>query len=446
MRRRLALALVAAAALLALSGAAGGAPTLERNLSRAPGSQAEVSIAVDPSDPRVLVAGSNDTRGTVVLQRTYTSTNGGATWRSRVVAPPPGAARFCVDPAVAVDSRGLQVHVFACDRSLRRSSIYVVRRASARRGWTRGRLVSRPRAGVIDDKPAVAVDTSPVSRYEGRIYVAWSRVAARTSTILVSRSANGGRTWSRPVRVGRRPGRPSYVSLAVGADGRVFAAWMDFRPRSPVLYVARSNRGGTRFARPRTLVRTARRDARCPVAGTAIPAQPRRCIRPNPVIGVDVAAPPAVARVYVTYGDRGRNRAQDVFVAELSYAMRPRTRRRRVGPRDARPRSDQFWPTSAVDPVTGTLWACYYDTAGARARRTALFTCTTSDDGGRTWTQPQRAASRRSNMTVAGSDPFEYGDYQGVAVLDGVAHPAWTDGRLVRRLGAEVWSAALTAP
>ena len=446
MTRGLVSALLGLATVLGVAGGAGAAATLERNLSRTPGSQAEVSIAVDPSDPRNLVAGSNDTRGRIVLQRTYTSTNGGATWRSRVVPPPPGAQRFCVDPAVAVDGRGLQVHVFACDRSRRRSSIYAIRRAGPRRAWTRGRLVSRPAPGIIDDKPAVAVDMSPVSPFEGRLYVAWSRVGPHRSTILVSRSANGGRTWSPPVHVSRSRGRPSYASLAVGADGRVFAAWMDFRPLRPVLYVARSNRGGTRFGRARALVRTARRDVRCPVAGTAIPAQPRRCIRPNPVISLDVAAPPASARVYVSYGDRARNRSQDVFVAELTYAARPRARRRRVGPRDAPPRSDQFWPVSAVDPVTGTLWVCYYDTAGDRARRTALFTCSTSENGGITWTSPQRAASRRSNMTVAGSDPFEYGDYQGLAVLDGVAHPAWTDGRLVRRLGAEVWSSALAAP
>ena len=38
----------------------------------------------------------------------------------------------------------------------------------------------------------------------------------------------------------------------------------------------------------------------------------------------------------------------------------------------------------------------------------------------------------------------EYGDYEGLAVAAGVAHPVWTDTRRLRTLSEEVYTTTLT--
>ena len=59
-------------------------------------------------------------------------------------------------------------------------------------------------------------------------------------------------------------------------------------------------------------------------------------------------------------------------------------------------------------------------------------------------TKPFHAASVSSNETRAGADAREYGDYEGLAVANGVAHPIWTDSRDLARRGEEIYTAALT--
>jgi len=104
--------------------------------------------------------------------------------------------------------------------------------------------------------------------------------------------------------------------------------------------------------------------------------------------------------------------------------------------------SDQFWAQSAVDQSNGTLWLCFYDTAGDRGRTKVYYTCSFSRNGGRTWARPLRAASAPSDETQPGA--HQYGYYQGLAAADGVAHPIWTDTRDLVDLDEEIYTARLT--
>ena len=54
------------------------------------------------------------------------------------------------------------------------------------------------------------------------------------------------------------------------------------------------------------------------------------------------------------------------------------------------------------------------------------------------------AASAPSDETQPGADVHEFGDYEGLAVASGVAHPIWTDGRDLGRLGEEIYTTSLT--
>jgi hypothetical protein len=79
------------------------------------------------------------------------------------------------------------------------------------------------------DPPTIAVASN------GAVYVGWTRkyqdADAKGNNLVLSVSADGGRTFAPPVKVNddQRPASHGMHSLAVTADGRVIMAWLDER-------------------------------------------------------------------------------------------------------------------------------------------------------------------------------------------------------------------------
>lgn len=441
--------LLALAAAIAAGTAGGAAPNV--NVSRLPGLQSGATIAVDPSDDRVLLAGSNSSEeGTM---RVYSSTDGGREWQSTTThAAPERKLESCAsDPGVAIDARGRQYYSFVRAAPCRDGApqhVLVVVRPSARDEWSEPIRVASLRGALADDKPAIAIDTSPASRFRGRVYIVWTRIAKNaTFSIVISRSDDGGRTWSRPVKVNRTGRELTYASVAVARNGSVYVAWDDVGEFG--IWIARSTDGGMSFRGHRKVASFVAVTIPHCGSGIVIPAQPRTCVNSNPTVSVDVSGGPHSGRVYVSYARtefRGRQAAHvAVFDARLKPLLPdPDTREGRpVAPVSAARGADQFWPQSAVDRTTGVVWMCFYDTLGDPDRRRAFYSCTASADGGRTWHKPLRAASVPSDETQP-SATGHYGYYQGVAASGGVAHPIWTDTRNLATAGEEIYTTRLT--
>jgi hypothetical protein len=441
--------LVSLAVLLAFSASAAGAAAENVNVSRLPELQTGATIAIDPSDRDTLLAGSNSIEeGTM---RIYSSTDGGRSWSGATAHPPPAKALATCssDPGVAIDTRGRQYYSFVraapCSDGARQW-VYVVVRAGPQAAWSKPIRVAALGTARLDDKPAIAVDNSPRSPHQGRVYIAWTRVARNVVfTIVLSHSDNGGRTWSKPVKV--TAGRVlTYASVAVGPKGTVYVAWDDVDEFG--IWMARSTNGGKTFLGHRKVASFVAVTIPHCGSGIVIPAQPRTCVNSNPIVSVDTSGDRYSGRVYVSYARtefRGRQAAHvAVFDARLRrIAPHPDTREGRpVAPASAARQADQFWPQSAVDPANGTVWVCFYDTLGDPARQSAFYSCTISRNGGRTWRPPVRAASVASNETLPDA-LGHYGYHQGVAASKGVAHPIWTDTRDLAELREEIYTTTL---
>ena len=397
------------------------AGTNAQDISNEPGLQTEVSVAVDPSNAKILFAASNETLEPEI--RVYSSANGGRKWTS--AAGPAHDPNTCSwgDPAVAVGRDGRQYVAFT-EKSICAPGpdltpyLVVGSRKHARAPWT-VRRVTRPAVKFgFDDKPAIAVG------HDGRAYVAWSRLLGRAyQTTVVSSTSDGGRTWSKPQVVSRKLVQSQLVSVAADDAGSLYLAGVDAKG----IWVARSTNGGRSFT-----VRTAvaklpgSQAATCLIFGKfVLPQQAVRCLGPNPDISL------GGDRVYVTYGVNGADLTFDVAALVLDRSLRTISQGAIA---TAKKKSDQFWPASTVDAKTGTLWACYYDTSGDSDRRHAWFSCTSSRNG-RTWTEPVRATADSQNSIVLWEDAriSGYGDsggwggYVGVAAANGAVTPLWID-------------------
>jgi len=438
-------------AVFALHVAEAGQPNrAEVDVSNLPGPQTNPTVAVDPRDGRVLLAGSNSfLEG---AERVYSSIDGGRTWSTTTLTPRVGSldASCSSDPSVAIDRERRQY--FSFDRSTpcagdAPSRVYVATRAGVSGAWSTPTLVARLGRARIDDKPVIAVDNSPVSSHQGRVYVAWARVSRLIKySIVLSHSDDGGRTWSRPVKVNHDGDELNYASIGISRDGIVYVAWTDASQYA--IEVARSTDGGVHFgpehpAAGFSLIPI----PQCGI-GLVLRADPRSCIQANPTVTVDASPGPYSGRVYVSYTATAYTGIQGPALTTFDADLEPlagfplRGEHRIVGRDPSHRYAAQFWVQSAVDESDGALWICFYDTAGDPKQTRVHFSCSVSNDGGSSFAGPVRAASAASDESLPGAR--QYGYYQGLAVANRVAHPIWTDTRNLRSRAEEIYTARLT--
>ncbi|MGH3050578.1 MAG: hypothetical protein ACRDLK_10495, partial [Gaiellaceae bacterium] len=377
------------------------------DITRESGIESQSATAVDPRNPSLVLEAPND-------DAVYVSRDGGRTWTK--TNGPEGAIQGCThqDPRVAIDGAGREYLTFLsssslCDDNLTPYAV-VAERGSATAPWHVSRVAPALWHFGFDDGPTVAVDTRT-----GVVYAAFERsLSVDRATTVVSRSIDQGRTWSEPVAVSQALDRPHLVSLAVAANGDLYAAGIDAKLG---VWVARSTDGGRTFSAPRSAARLAENPAGgCSLAARSpVPHEQERCIGPDPTVLVHGQ------RVAVVYSDVG-----DVFVTLLDRRL-DRRYHGRINPPDGSKPSDQFMAAAAVDASTGTLWACWYDSRYGGSNN-AWYTCSASRDG-RRWADPLRASSVPSPPGWLYGDAASNGFRPGLAAGGGTAHPTWIDSR-----------------
>ena len=95
--------------------------------------------------------------------------------------------------------------------------------------------------------PQVAVDGG------GNIYAVWeddNATNSNNSNILLSRSTDGGVTFSTPTNVSKSPGLSFSPRIAVDTSGGVNVVWVDNTPGHQTIFFSRSTDGGVNFSTP----------------------------------------------------------------------------------------------------------------------------------------------------------------------------------------------------
>jgi hypothetical protein len=386
------------------------------SLTPTPGFFTEPAIAIDPNNSQQVVAVFQDN-----VHASY-SQDAGHTWHPAEGVAPPNY-RVSGDVSTAFDTQG---HAFVCymafdnlgtfnywAHNASRSGLFVRRSLDGGKTWEAEHIPIIEHAtepGMPwEDKPYLVSDTTK-SRYSGNLYVGWTRWTLADSEILLSRSTDDGKTWSKPIEIDAHPGLPrddngaaEGFSGAVAPDGTLYVVWS--QDNDIVFTISRD--GGKTFSRARPIVHTA------PIMFAVQTLE-----RANGF--AQIAIDPRSRRLYLTWSDY-RNGDLDVFCSTSTDGGKKWSAPVRVNSDPVHDGADQFFQWLAVDPTDGTANIIFYDRRQDPENRTQTVVLARSTDGGRSF----------QNYAWT-TEPFEaggvfFGDYTGLAASGGRVYGVWTE-------------------
>jgi len=444
----------------------------------------ETVVAINPTNPNNIVAGSNDYEPAVdSTMGLYVSFDGGRTWphsgHARQVITPDRTMYGTGDPVLTFDRAGVAYASFiAFGRANCDSYIAVSRSIDGGVTWTAPAADVPPGTGmtpgdgvvvhnggpddcrIFHDKEWMTVGPRPagVSLVPGtdqgfvspdRLYVTWTRfdfdeggAGFVDSPIVVAYSDDQGRHWSAPKEIS---GAAPFCAFQTGdvdaacdedqfsvpvidpRNGHLYVAFQNFNVDSRVksqYLVVRSTNGGVTWDRPQFVTDVFDGVDKYPVCEGSQTLD-LMCARTNAAGNIDIN--PRTGQLYLTFADNRNGTATDtdtdVFVTTSTNAGRGWTK-----PLDVTKGSidDQWFPWLSVAP-DGVVAVTYFDRrySGPKLIDTSL---SVSTDNGASF-NTRRVSEQAWNADLAFRLGVFIGDYNGLDTSTGVAVPCWTDAR-----------------
>jgi hypothetical protein len=444
-------------------------PSANIDISHTSTPEVEANIDLNPANPQNLVAttihGSLSQHPPPPPASAFLSRDGGETWSPSTPLPLSIGGvdyRFSGDATVAFDSSG-NVYVSYIAANFTRGgipiAIAIAKSTDGGQNFTQVRAAAAilSDGSVILDHPKVAVDHNPLSPFRDTVYVTWvNESKSLGSNLVLSRSTDGGLSWSAPLTFDNDGNDVNLNTQTVGPDGSVYVTWVRDDPAgNSTQFLASSTDGGVTFG-SHIAVTTLHAQPEFDGEAFSSPAQPNRtgksAMTAQASIDVDRSAGPFRGRLYMTYADRPapdtRPFDEDIYLQFSDDHGQTWSPRQRVN--DDGIGNSQFFPSLSVDPTTGKVLISWYDTRRdpVNLQKTDVFLAVGNPS--------RHGVHFRPNLQVTDQQSDEsannpqaigwYGDYEGLVAYGGVAHPVWIDARVSNvsaGLREEVFTAAV---
>ena len=426
------------------------------DISNQAGAQSETGISINPTNPLNLVSVANDITNLNHLA-TYFSTNGGATWTTRFIDNTVdgfGAGETRFDPNVAFDSDGNVYVLYSMNGAggANNSRLVVAQSTDGGNSFTQiTQVTSDATAGGATLHTANL--TTRAAAGNDAVAVVWAHVVAGGERIETALSTDAGATFpTTNLAVNDAVQRTFMPSIAVDIAGAFHVTWEVNNPaKPPDGQIFHDVLNATTLASGADTLVSNVQITDFTQATSMIPAQPDRGIFSVSTIDVDRSSGSFNGRIYVSYADRVNTATNDLNVFIRFSDNGGTTWSAPVQINDDGTTSSQFLPRMGVDQSSGRLVAVWYDARNnaVNNQQVEVFG-SDSTNGGATWSANTRISDQPSNesTTNAARDGNNYGEYIGLAVFQGVAHPIWTDGRAANFTGGlneEVFTAFVSA-
>jgi hypothetical protein len=386
--------------------------------------QNETTIAASGS---TLVAGANDYRLYEPSENRYDSSggfyrspDGGTTWSAgflpglvRANTAAPGPYESAGDPAVVAGPNGTFWYAnLAFDRTDAANSVAVSRSTNGGNSWSTHFVVQTPAnqgKAIFNDKEWIGADPSdPTGK---TAYVTWTLFQGSSSAIVISKTTDGGLTWSAPHRISNVFTNDQGSTVVVGPTGTVYVTFETFHGSSDSVAFAVSTDGGATF--------TTRLIA--PISDIPSPL-PGATFRDDsfPALALDGST------LHVVWSNWNGADADVVYLRSTNGGASwssPVTIGGGAG--------DQFFPW--ITARNGVAYASWMNRA---SDDTYTIAGVASTNGGASWSSPVPLSTATSDVQAGNAFGFPdcafsfIGDYSGIAVdSSGVGHSLWTDIR-----------------
>ncbi|MGH9179703.1 MAG: sialidase family protein [Acidimicrobiales bacterium] len=386
------------------------------------------TVARNPTQPRnVVVVHRVDLPGfSASLQISF---DGGRAWQTTALPLPAGLDRpFAPDVAFAQDGTLYVTYVNLQGAGNRPNNLWLSKSTDG------GRTLSEPVriAGDLAFQARLAVDAG------GTVYVTWLKVAdvapyaivAYPSPVVLVRSDDGGTTFSEPVAVSdAERQRVGAASPAVDSAGNVVVLYQDFKRDSRDY----QNLDGPVWEEPFALVVTTSRDGGrtwskgVEVDDSVVPTKRFLVFLPE---FPSIAAGPN-GSLYVAWAD-GRNGDLDAFVRRSTDGGVSWGAPVRVNDNRLKDGTDQYMPQVDVAPG-GRVDVVFYDRRSDPSNLLTETYLAYSDDDGQTFENlPVSSAPFDSRVGFSANAKVEpdFGSRLGIHSDDDETLTAWTDTRL----------------
>ncbi|MGA1794208.1 MAG: sialidase family protein [Thermoplasmatota archaeon] len=397
----------------------------------------EPGLAVNPTNPLNIVAGSNDYGGPSgdVWCGYYYTFDGGETWesgyipgidgdRSSPLWPFAGAG----DPVVVFGPDGTCYYAgIAFQRSaelgnIRKpgSGIFVARSDDGGRTFDMVSVVIQSLSSLSNalanfhDKEWVAVDPTT-----GDVHVTWTafQLYGVSSAMVHSVSRDRGETWSRPQiisEISRKERQVQGSQVEVTSDGVVHVSWIEYD--FGVLRYTRSTNGGDSFETVRTIASV-----------TPLPYYPENGQYRTPTMcdmAVDRSEGNHSDSIYIAWPD-SRNGQSDILLIATHDGGDTWTEPVRVNNATGARDNDQWFPATAVGS-DGSVQVMFYDRRMDPNNDLLSLFFAISYDFGLTWENVQMCDTQFDGDNTRG--PF-IGDYLALSSGPGWTVGIWCDAR-----------------
>jgi hypothetical protein len=404
----------------------------------------EDPIAANPDNPLDLLTGGND-YNCGSLQGFYATTDRGTNWTRTCMSVLSGNIG-CGDPAVGYDLNNV-LYIAGLDCGSPSVAVFEKSTNNGVTWSAPAVAVNATFSGGLVDKDWLQIDDSPGSPFRNNLYISATQFdPSSNSQISVSHSSNGGASWTTKVvdTVQFYPNVDQFSDLIIGADGTVYLSWMrctangsagDCGGTTATFMLSRSTDGGNTWTTPAVITTATLVPDTCGAFYGCLPNTSER-VSDIPAIGIDNVGGYLYVAFYTWTGtqmkvelttstDGGETWSKPVPVSPSTVTH------------------DQFFPWIAVNSLTGHATVTWLDRRDdpSNIKYEAFGASSTNDGisvGGNV-----KLATAMSNPNNDGFGGFFMGDYTGAVYAGTTLEVSWMDSRNGVNMQDEVGGYAL---